>query len=170
MVEAAGAPQRGSFFSQALTFRGRSSRLNYWLTVILIPAMVAVANVIGYFANSQFDADRAFIVTAGLLIVSWLVAMVFYVLASIRRLHDRDKSGHWLWLFAFVPGMLNVLLLATVRPGVPPSPDAMTIAIAISLALTLVLSVWGFVEIGFLRGTSGSNRFGPDPLAGNRGG
>jgi uncharacterized membrane protein YhaH (DUF805 family) len=26
------------------------------------------------------------------------------------------------------------------------------------------ISVWLFVEIGFLRGTQGPNRFGPDPL------
>jgi uncharacterized membrane protein YhaH (DUF805 family) len=27
-----------------------------------------------------------------------------------------------------------------------------------------VVSIWGLVELGFLRGTSGPNRFGPDPL------
>jgi uncharacterized membrane protein YhaH (DUF805 family) len=27
------------------------------------------------------------------------------------------------------------------------------------------LGIWGLVEIGFLRGTAGYNRFGPDPLA-----
>ena len=32
----------------------------------------------------------------------------------------------------------------------------------------LVISVWLFVEIGFLRGTDGPNRFGPDPLGAMR--
>jgi hypothetical protein len=27
------------------------------------------------------------------------------------------------------------------------------------------LSIWGFVEIGFLRGTAEPNRYGPNPLA-----
>jgi uncharacterized membrane protein YhaH (DUF805 family) len=27
-----------------------------------------------------------------------------------------------------------------------------------------VLGIWGFVELGCLRGTAGPNRFGPDPL------
>jgi uncharacterized membrane protein YhaH (DUF805 family) len=27
------------------------------------------------------------------------------------------------------------------------------------------LTVWGFIEIGCLRGTAGSNVYGPDPLA-----
>jgi uncharacterized membrane protein YhaH (DUF805 family) len=30
--------------------------------------------------------------------------------------------------------------------------------------IALAISIWLFVEIGFLRGTQGLNRFGPDPL------
>jgi uncharacterized membrane protein YhaH (DUF805 family) len=26
------------------------------------------------------------------------------------------------------------------------------------------ISIWAFVELGFLRGTPGTNRYGPDPL------
>jgi uncharacterized membrane protein YhaH (DUF805 family) len=34
------------------------------------------------------------------------------------------------------------------------------------LALASVaISIWALVELGFLRGTSGPNDFGPDPLA-----
>jgi uncharacterized membrane protein YhaH (DUF805 family) len=28
----------------------------------------------------------------------------------------------------------------------------------------LVLSLWGLIELGFLRGTVGPNQYGPDPL------
>jgi uncharacterized membrane protein YhaH (DUF805 family) len=31
--------------------------------------------------------------------------------------------------------------------------------------MSLVISIWTRVELGFLRGTAGSNRYGPDPLA-----
>ena len=30
--------------------------------------------------------------------------------------------------------------------------------------VAFAFSVWLFVELGFLRGTRGPNRFGPDPL------
>jgi len=30
--------------------------------------------------------------------------------------------------------------------------------------LAIALAIWGFVELGCLRGTRGANRFGPDPL------
>jgi uncharacterized membrane protein YhaH (DUF805 family) len=32
--------------------------------------------------------------------------------------------------------------------------------------IPLIGSIWLLVEVGFLRGTPGPNRFGPDPLAG----
>jgi uncharacterized membrane protein YhaH (DUF805 family) len=31
--------------------------------------------------------------------------------------------------------------------------------------VAFALYIWGFVEMGCLRGTVGPNRFGPDPLA-----
>ena len=31
--------------------------------------------------------------------------------------------------------------------------------------ISFAIAVWGFVEIGCLRGTVGPNRYGPDPLS-----
>jgi uncharacterized membrane protein YhaH (DUF805 family) len=36
-------------------------------------------------------------------------------------------------------------------------------AVVLGLA-SLVISIWGLVELGFLRGTVGPNQYGPDPL------
>jgi uncharacterized membrane protein YhaH (DUF805 family) len=36
------------------------------------------------------------------------------------------------------------------------------IALVLSLA-ALVVAIWGWIEIGFRRGTRGENRFGPPP-------
>ena len=35
------------------------------------------------------------------------------------------------------------------------------------IGLIPLVSIWLVVELGFLRGTVGQNRFGPDPLAGS---
>ncbi len=35
------------------------------------------------------------------------------------------------------------------------------------IGLIPLVSIWLVVELGFLRGTVGPNRFGPDPLAGS---
>ena len=34
--------------------------------------------------------------------------------------------------------------------------------------VALVIGIWLFIEIGFLKGTQGPNRFGPDPLGAAR--
>jgi uncharacterized membrane protein YhaH (DUF805 family) len=74
---------------------------------------------------------------------------------SIKRLHDRNKSGWWMALFFIVPSLLGKL---SDRLG-----DQTAVFIVSGIGLGL--SVWCFVEIFCLKGTKGPNRFGPDPLA-----
>ena len=78
-----------------------------------------------------------------------------YLATAIKRLHDRDRSGWWIVPFFVVPGLFSQFsdLL----------PDSNWV-----LAIVLVMQIswlWGFVEMFCLRGSLGSNRFGPDPLA-----
>jgi uncharacterized membrane protein YhaH (DUF805 family) len=88
--------------------------------------------------------------TAGTLLFAWV-----YLATSVKRLHDRDRSGWWIVPFFVMPGLFSQFsdLL----------PDSNWV-----LAIVLVMQVswlWGFVEMFCLRGSLGSNRFGPDPLA-----
>jgi uncharacterized membrane protein YhaH (DUF805 family) len=78
-----------------------------------------------------------------------------YLATAIKRLHDRDRSGWWIVPFFFVPRLLFRFwdLL----------PDANWF-LPLDWAIH-ALWLWGIVEMFFLRGTSGGNRFGPDPLA-----
>jgi uncharacterized membrane protein YhaH (DUF805 family) len=78
-----------------------------------------------------------------------------YAGASIKRLHDRDKSGWWTFPYMVAPGLNGQFgdLLGS-------SFAAALIGLAVFIALT-----WGFVDICLLKGTHGPNRFGPDPLA-----
>ena len=82
---------------------------------------------------------------------------------TIKRLHDRDRTGWWLgvmYLVIIVAVILGVVTL--MQPEVQReslNPAAVGAVIAAS-----VLMLWLFVEIGFLKGTQGPNRYGPDPL------
>lgn len=78
-----------------------------------------------------------------------------YLATSIKRLHDRDRSGWWMVPFFAIPGIFNELADRF---------EYSHAALALGLA-TFVLYLWGFVEMYCLRGSRKTNRFGPDPLA-----
>ena len=95
----------------------------------------------------------------------WILAaplFVGFMWASMsiaaRRLHDRNKSAWWLLLYQGLPSLLEVIgLLATQGGG---ASDATAFLRFISFCI----SMWVLVDLGFLRGVSGANRFGEDPL------
>ncbi|MFM9526480.1 DUF805 domain-containing protein, partial [Listeria monocytogenes] len=65
---------------------------------------------------------------------------------AIKRLHDRNKSGWWVLVFWVLPAIVGA-----VADGL-----GGTASLALN-AVSVVLSVWGFVEVGCLRGTQGPN-------------
>ena len=87
-----------------------------------------------------------------------------------KRLNDRDRPDWLKWLFwaPFVIGtILGLLGLTwTLRPYgekfLLPLPN--TIGWLFMIPNTIFL-IWAFIECGFLRGTVGTNQYGPDPLA-----
>ena len=87
--------------------------------------------------------------TIGMVLFLWI-----FLATSIKRLHDRDKSGWWMVPLFAVPDLYNHFsdLL----------PDSYFMLIP--GVIMLVLMIWGVVELYFLRGTKWTNRFGPNPL------
>lgn len=86
---------------------------------------------------------------AGTLLFAWV-----YLATSVKRLHDRDRSGWWIAPFFVVPG-----LYAQFVDRLPDSWLMFPLALG-----AFVLMIWGFVEIYCLKGTRWTNRFGPNPL------
>jgi uncharacterized membrane protein YhaH (DUF805 family) len=85
----------------------------------------------------------------------FVVSIWFLAATSIKRLHDRDRSGWWMVAFLIAPALFGKI------------GDELgeSYAAGISAVAAVVLNAWGVVELVFLRGTIGPNRFGPDPLA-----
>jgi len=89
-----------------------------------------------------------------------VIGIWFLAATTIKRLHDRDKSGWWILVFLIAPA-----LLGNIVDGIDDESYAAT-ALALSLAYAaLGLKVWGIVELLFLRGAYEPNQYGPDPLA-----
>ena len=95
-----------------------------------------------------FDASFR---NALLLFVGWNFESLAEI--TVKRLHDRNKSGWWI-----VPFFMAPLLL--LRPS--DWLDNPTLAHLVD-ALAFGLSVWCLVEL-CLSGTRGPNRFGPAPV------
>ena len=85
----------------------------------------------------------------------FVVGMWLVVATTVKRLHDRNRSGWWIIPFFVVPPLFYRFddLLGD-------SWAAFFLGLAV-----IVLCLWGFIELLFLRGTRGPNRFGPDRLA-----
>jgi uncharacterized membrane protein YhaH (DUF805 family) len=112
-------PPHRLFFS----LQGRVNRRTFWLYGVL--ALLALGTV-----------SMALLEIAGVhpvraerwanLLIAWPAIAI-----SVKRWHDRDKSGWWV-LIVLVP---------------------------------LIGQLWALIDNGFLRGTPGPNRFGPEPPA-----
>jgi uncharacterized membrane protein YhaH (DUF805 family) len=133
---------------------GRINRAKYWVSLIRYSLAGLFVAVILFITAGI--AAPLLIVIAILTLVPWLL---WGIAITTERLHDRDRSAWWLIVFYLVPGLLNQLAKTTWFAG------AASTALDYVLALTaFALTIWGFVEIGCLRGTAGSNTYGPDPL------
>jgi uncharacterized membrane protein YhaH (DUF805 family) len=145
------------------TVRGRTNRGRYWLTQLLLWVSLMVFVLLGVLLRPAMELSDGAAQTV-LEVLAAIVAVVFVIvwivlgiLLTIRRLHDRDKSGHWIWLFYVLPSLLNGIARAMHKGA------GMEVA-ALLILPALAIAIWGFIEIGCLRGTVGPNRFGPDPL------
>jgi uncharacterized membrane protein YhaH (DUF805 family) len=129
------------------SFKGRVNRVAYWRLAILSGLFVAVL-----FAGSYVLASAGLPAWLPLLLLPFL--LVPAVSVPVKRLHDRNKSGWWLLVFSGAPFALNGVVEWW-------GDDARKAWAVLAAALTsLGLSIWGLVEIGFLRGTPGPNRYG----------
>ena len=132
------------FGSLLFSFQGRINRAKYWIATITYISVTIALVGLGFF----FSFHAIFFVVGAIVFVALTVSGLA---VGIKRLHDRDMSGWWLLVFYLLPPVLDGL------------GRAMGIPLIFSLAGSAV-SIWALVVLGFLRGTSGANQFGPDPL------
>ncbi len=159
------------------SFNGRINRAKYWLAGLIIGCWMLflaalTAGAIGLFGGKMsfgFNLDDLFktvdpstyhrvalrelpvalIKVAGTALFLWV-----YFAASIKRLHDRDKSAWWMLPFFILPG-----LCSRFEDRLPDSYWILLLTVPLALCY-----LWGFIELCFLRGTPRANRYGSDPL------
>ena len=135
------------------SFSGRVNRAKYWLTVLIVMIAWFAAAIIG----GILSAVLGFTIGMGVFAIVGLAVVVFGIWAGsavgLKRLHDREKSGWWLLVFWLLPNVLGGAgnALGGFAGG------------ALSIA-SVGIFVWAIVELGCLKGTTGPNMYGADPL------
>ncbi|MGH6826058.1 DUF805 domain-containing protein [Methyloceanibacter sp.] len=158
------------------SFKGRINRKPWWLATIAVGLAASVITaVIEIVARSSghvaVDTVTNQVEPTGLLglavLAVGLANMWIGFALSVKRLHDRDRSGWWLvWQLLII---ILVVIFIVVAIVVPEEQRPLWYALGGGAGvLAFVISVWLFVQIGFLPGTQGPNRFGPDPLGAMR--
>ena len=121
------------------SFQGRINRKPFWLALIALSviSMVAFYAVSAIF-GTWIPTGEAGGYTISFSPIGWILMAVLYI----------------------------ALIWAGVAMGVKRLHDRNRSGWFYLLLLVPILNIWMFIEIYFLRGTDGTNRFGDDPLAG----
>ena len=144
------------------SFEGRMRRRDYWLGFV---AMIVLSIVLSIGLSLVLGAELGGIL--GTLILLYPAAALL-----TKRMHDREKGANpWLLVFLGIPMLANLMAAGGIGfeavPSLDGGPGGMLPSNAIGYVVSLaavVVGLWGLVEFGFLRGTRGPNRFGPDPV------
>ena len=158
-------------------FRGRINRARIWLGLpvifcwmIFVLALVAAAGgLLGTTGSFDLGVNEVFTLVdpetyrsmssanLPILVIKTVGSSLFlwvYLAISIKRLHDRDKSGWWMVPFFVLPGLYNQF-----------SDRLNESYLVLPLGLIAgLLCLWGAIEMYFLKGSRKANRFGPNPL------
>ena len=168
---------------------GRISRKSFWLGVLglvvvnilialLILPMVGVSMMPNFAAmvnDPNVDPNAmAQLIADSMRSSSWASLILFGIFAypvyalSIKRRHDKDNNGMDVVIYLGLTALL--LLIQALGIGL----DSMTIGNMTiptpSLWLSLltfavgIYAIYLLVVLGFLKGTTGPNQYGPDPL------
>lgn len=145
-----------SGFKKYFDFSGRASRSEFWWWTLfsffvgLGSAMVDMA--IGWGRNSlEGNGPLATLSVVGTLFPSLAV--------SVRRLHDTDRSGWWLWGIS-LGWVLFLLVVVLATSGEKSESDALAVVVGIAALGLFGISV-ALIVFYCLPGSPGTNRYGP---------
>lgn len=155
--------------------QGRISRSQYWLRFVLpYLGIYFTLQIIGAISG---PSSSLYVATSITVMIFSLVMFWPSIAILIKRIHDRDKSGWWS-LFLYIPTLVFTILLIVwigaiivdiASQGVDaastlPALGGLGMVVIVAGVIVLGIDLWFFIEFGCLRGTIGSNRFGPDPV------
>lgn len=164
------------------SFEGRIGRQSWWIgTLIMIAVSIVLYFILGTIMGSgltSMDPQKVlepgflegYMRNAALVQLIMLVIVAYPVTALMaKRLNDRDRPSWFKWMF-WLPTALNLILtfagltMTTTDMGgvMVPTPTMISSIVGVASA---VIGIWALIELGILKGTSGRNKHGPDPVS-----
>jgi uncharacterized membrane protein YhaH (DUF805 family) len=148
-----------------LSFSGRIGRQTWWLHYVLL---MVVAAILLHIVLAIFGLVLPTLLYLPLSFLANLVLLWPALAGMVKRLHDHNLEDKWAigyvcLLFGYQ--LLTLIALMLALAGAP--LVALGVILMLVGLLTFVAGIAMLVFCGFLKGTPGPNRFGPDPLGGN---
>ncbi len=133
-----------NFLRVCFSFKGRINRAAWWLLNLPIIVIFAVSISV-YDLHTKITFG-----TIPLLILVWI-----HLAVSTKRWHDKDVPTFWIVLH-LLPLIITIFLFST------PLFAGSWISFHLILIVLLINVFWIIYELGIVKGTEGSNQFGPD--------
>lgn len=151
-------------FSKAFTLRGRASRSEYWWFLIFGSVIQVALELLCKYVDSVGLVSMAAAVLSVVVFVFLLFFIIAFLTLWVRRLHDVDRSGWWIFLpLMMVPVGVALFCVHYVSSGLMSMnqwpKESWFVLLGTGVLAWLVQFYWSVKK-----GTIGSNRFGTDPL------
>lgn len=144
-------------------FSGRAPRAEFWWFYLLLLVSVIIASIVDTIIGSKVLGPYGIVAC-----LVYLALLLPYIAASVRRLHDTDRTGWWM----APPIALSAISLVMMGPSltdaaVMSDPSALA-GMGTAFLLLMAAGILGVVVLVFflLEGTRGPNKYGDDPYAG----
>ena len=156
-----------NFIELFTSFRGRISRKSWWLGFVILE-MLSLAGALR-FNPALLSWDTDVVVPAVWADTIWQLVLIIPLTAiTVKRFNDRDWPN---WLGYGMGLLLALFYIAwhfvffTFGPDVSITEAIVMLTEGIAMLVLALALLFAFIANGFLRGTPGPNRYGPDPLS-----
>jgi uncharacterized membrane protein YhaH (DUF805 family) len=145
------------------TTEGRIGRQQWWIGVVALIVVSIVASIILGIISFGNAAVMAWLAVVLNLVLIWPSYCI-----GIKRRHDRDNDGTDLKILIAGSVIINLLQASGVGVSMTDMGGVMVPVPAIWLGIInfafAIFAIYMLVQLGFLKGTTGANTYGPDPL------
>jgi len=149
----------GNVIELFTSFSGRINRASWWLGYVVYVILSGIGTVLLNPTALSMDPD---VEVPGVWSETiWQLVLIIPLTAIVvKRFNDRDWP-HWL---GYAIALIAALLYLAPHFGFFTFGPDKSVDEGIAILVLAIPLVFAFIDNGFLRGTKGPNRYGPDPL------